>query len=129
MNEIMIGPINGNATQSIVSALTMIKENEETLIRFEKGSYRFLKDGTLEDYFYPSNNTSGRKNVVFPILNIKNLTIDGGGSEFVFCDRIFPFVIQNCENITLKNFSIDFSFPRHCEARLSRRTSVASSLQ
>lgn len=118
MNEIMISPINGNATKSVVSALTMIKEDEKNLIRFEKGSYRFFKDGTLEDYFYPSNNTSGRKNVVFPILNIKNLTIDGGGSEFVFCDRIFPFVIQNCENITLKNFSIDFSFPRHCEAEV-----------
>lgn len=116
MNVISISPLNGNATRSVVSALAMIREDEENLIRFEKGSYCFFRDGTLEGNFYPSNNTSGRKNVVFPILNIKNLTIDGAGSEFIFCDRIFPFIIQNCENITLKNFDIDFSFPRHCEA-------------
>lgn len=116
MNEIIIHNTDGNATPCIADALKNLKADEENTIKFEKGRYEFFGAGTLEENFYPSNNSSGRKNVVFPILNIENLTVDGGNSEFVFCDRIFPFVIQGCKNITLKNFDIDFSFPRHCEA-------------
>lgn len=116
MNVIQVNRVSGNAVPAVRQALSRVRAGEENLIRFEKGSYHFFKDGTFEGDFYPSNNTSGRKNVVFPILGLKNLTLDGAGSEFVFCDRVFPFVVQNCEAVTLKNFDIDFSFPRHCEA-------------
>ena len=91
---------------------------EDDYISFEKGVYRFNREGSYHGTFYPSNNLSGEKDVVFPILEKRNLVVDGNGSKFIFCDRIFPFIVQNCKNVTFRNFSIDFSFPRYCFAEV-----------
>lgn len=94
--------------------------NETALISFEQGVYHFRKEGAYCGNFYPSNNASGEKKVVFPILKKKNLIVDGNGSRFVFDDRVFPFVIQDSENITLRNFTIEFSFPRYYYGTVDR---------
>lgn len=85
---------------------------------FEKGRYDFYSFGTYSGVFYPSNNLSGEKTVVFPMLNLEGIEIDGNGSTFVFHDRIFPFIGQNSNNLVLKNFTIDFSFPRYAHGKV-----------
>ncbi len=114
MKEIRFIPNGKNRTAEIVQALLQAEEN--TTVVFEKGVYDFYKEGTYRGYFFIGCNRCGEKRVVFPLLNKKNVTIDGNGSTFLFHDRIFPFITQNCENVTLKNFSVDFSFPRCLEA-------------
>ena len=101
-------------TRRIVSFLSGVKENAEII--FEKGDYEFSSDGCFEREFFPLNNKSGVKKVVFPVLNAENIVIDGGGSDFIFIDRCFPFIISGCKNVILKNFAVDFSFPRYCES-------------
>ena len=100
---------NNNVSKSVVEMVLASKEFDE--IRFEKGVYHFYSDGCYTDMFCTTNNDSGIKNVVFPILNKKNLTIDGQGSTFVIHEEVYPFIIQNSENITLKNFQIDYACP------------------
>ena len=112
--EIRLTPNGKNRTKEVVDALLHMQSG--TTLVFEKGTYDFYLDGAYRGYFFIGCNRSGEKRVVFPLLNLKNVTIDGNGSSFIFHDRIFPFVTQNCENVTLKNFSIDFSFPRCLEA-------------
>lgn len=114
-NSIQIKQTAENCTVLVRQALASVKSGFENVIEFEKGRYFFHKDGCFVGDFFPSNNASGEKNVVFPILDKSDLVIDGNGSEFVFCDRIFPFILQNAKNVTLRNFDIDFSFPRHCQ--------------
>ena len=46
----------------------------------------------LENYYYISNNRHGLKRVPFPIIGKKNITFDGGGSNFIFHGEIMPFV-------------------------------------
>lgn len=65
----------------------------------------------VEKYYYISNNTHGLKRVAFPICRKRNLTIDGGGTELVFDGELLPFVIEDSQNIVLKNFSIDWNRP------------------
>ncbi len=110
MNFISLNNTEQNMTPTIVSILK--KSNKEVSVQFQKGTYTFDKSGCFEGVFYPSNNKGGLKNVVFPIIEANNIVIDGNGSDFVFCDRIFPFVMKNSKNITIKNFSMDFSFER-----------------
>lgn len=97
-------------TPTVVSALR--KSNTDVSIQFQKGTYTFYKSGCFDGEFYPSNNIGGLKNVVFPIIDANNVVIDGNGSDFIFCDRVFLFVLKNSKNITLKNFTMDFSFER-----------------
>lgn len=48
--------------------------------------------------------------------NLKHVTIDFGGAALCFHGRIVPFVLDNCEDITLKNFSIDYDRPFYSQA-------------
>ncbi|MDO4229026.1 MAG: alpha-1,3-galactosidase B [Capnocytophaga sp.] len=98
-----------------------IKENIEKFhtmqtphyeFRLEKGVYHFYPDGSFEKELYISNHDqTNPKNVAFYLENLKNITIDGNGSTFIFHGTMIPFVLKNCENITLKNFSVDFQLP------------------
>jgi len=110
-NTIYIKPGKNDYTSELVSCL--LYATDDTEIFFEKGEYHFFESGCYNSYFTPVCNRSGDKKVIFPILNRKNIVINGNGSLFVFQDRVFPFVIHNCENITLKNFSVTFSFLRY----------------
>ena len=110
-------PDRRNRTPEIVEALRTVKDG--AVIRFEPGVYDFFADSAFEGYFCPSCNKSGDKKVIFPLLRKKALTLDGGGAEFVFHDRVFPFIVQDSVGITLRNFSIDFSFPRCVTCRVT----------
>ena len=57
-------------------------------------------------FLEPSNNVRGMKRVAFPIFDRKDFVFDGGGKEYVFENGIFPFAVTNCENVTLRNFSM-----------------------
>lgn len=120
MKEITLRPVPGNCTETVRSILQSAENG--TVIRFEKGIYRFYEQGTHTGIFHPSNNASGEKKVVFYLSGKKDLTILGNGAEFRFCQRVFPFLAENCENITLEDFGIDFDFPTYCETAVERVT-------
>lgn len=50
--------------------------------------------------------------------DMKNLTIDGQGSEFVFYGRMIPVSLLRSENCVLKNFSIDFEQPHIAQVQV-----------
>ena len=102
-------PDRRNRTGEIVEALRTAPDG--SVIRFESGIYDFFADDAFSGYFCPSCNKSSDKKVIFPVLRKKNITLDGGGAEFVFHDRVFPFIVQDSVGVTLENFSVDFSFP------------------
>ena len=82
------------------------------IISLEKGVYHFHTEGCFEKELYISNHDQDNpKKVGFYLENLKNVTIDGNGSEFIFHGTMIPFVLKNCENVTLKNFSVDFALP------------------
>ncbi|MBQ4605927.1 MAG: right-handed parallel beta-helix repeat-containing protein [Clostridia bacterium] len=52
---------------------------------------------------------------VFVLRGLKNVTIDLGGAKLVLHGRIMPFAVYDCENITFRNFSIDYDRPFYTE--------------
>ncbi len=56
------------------------------------------------------------KPIAFPILNKKNIIIDGEGAELIFHGELMPFAVDESENILIKNLSIDYNVPFFAEA-------------
>ena len=108
--NIQFHPNGENRTGEIVQAI--LDAPPGSTIRFSKGRYDFYREGAFSWYLTPPCNANSDKQVIFPLIGKKKLTIDGGGSDFLFHDRLFPFSLWQSSEITLKNFSIDFSFPR-----------------
>lgn len=101
-----------NATPTVFKLIHDLKNKKYVTIIFPKGRYDFYEDGSATRTYYISNHDQDNpKKVIFPLEGLKNITIDGQGSEFVFHGRMVPFAIRNAENITLQNFSIDYEHP------------------
>ena len=110
-----------NATPFVVKQLKELAENGGMLC-FEPGTYHFYEDGALSGFFAPSNNLSGTKKVCFPLLDAQNITVDGGGSVFVFHGKAFPFIVSECSDITLKNFTCDTALPSVAAIKITEKT-------
>lgn len=95
-------------------------ENDVTLV-FPKGQYEFYPDCALEAFRAVSNHDNSLKRMAFPLLACKNLTIDGGGSLFMFHGRISPIVLDHASGVVLKNFSIDWKRSFHDELTVVER--------
>jgi len=98
-------------------------------IRFEPGDYHFSPDGAFEKYYYISNNRHGLKRVAIPIVGKKNITIDGGGSRFIFHGEIVPFVVEDSESIVLKNFTVDWERPFYSQGTVLEADSAGVLLE
>ena len=114
MRAINLSAPAGNATPLIVRAL--LDASEGDTIRLNGGVWHFYEDGACERYAAPSNNANGIKKIIFPLIDKRNVAVDGGGATLLFHDRVFPFVVSGCEDVRVENVTIDFSFPRYAVA-------------
>lgn len=109
-------PDGRDSTRALQKALKECRKLGATTLLFPKGRYDFHPAFAEEIYLFISNNDEGLKRVIFPLVGIENLTIDGQGSEFVFHGFASPFLVQESSGITFTDFSVDFSRPFHSEA-------------
>lgn len=100
-----------DATLALREALLKCKDNPGSTLCLGGGELHFRKTYAFEAEFYMSNNDGGHKHITFPIIDFKDLTIDGEGASLIFYGTILPFVIYNSHNITLKNFTVDYPKP------------------
>lgn len=104
-----------NASAAAVQLIEQLRTwsgSSEIVVTFPKGRYDFYEDDAFEREYYISNHDqTNPKKVGFALENLKNITIDGQGSEFIFHGRMVPFALLNSENIKLRNFSVDFELP------------------
>ncbi|ONI46696.1 hypothetical protein AN643_01305, partial [Candidatus Epulonipiscioides saccharophilum] len=99
----------GDFTNYINELLDSVSDG--TYISIEKENYDLRTTYARNELCYISNNDSGVKSLAFALFNKKNIVIDGNGSKLNGIGRILPFYISNCNNITIKNFEIDFQRP------------------
>jgi polygalacturonase len=86
---------------------------EATVIEFPKGRYDF----------WPSRYDDGHAVMIgFDLKQLKNVTVEGNGSEFVFHGNMQIARIDSCENITFRNFSIDWDRPYISQGEIVRAT-------
>ena len=53
----------------------------------------------------------------------RNVTLDFGGATLVMHGKIQPFLIDSCENVTVKNCTVTYDRPHYTEALITERAS------
>lgn len=112
-----------NASPVLQKALAKIKaeykEGEKVILRFPEGRYDFHEKGAaVREYYISNHDQTNPKKVGIALEDMKNLTLDGQGSEFVFHGRMLPVSLLRSENCLLKNFSIDFENPHIAQVKI-----------
>ncbi len=110
--------IAGDATPAVIKRILEADVKPLSEIKFEKGTYHFYSEKGLEEFVHISNHCDVMINTAFPLKDLKNLTIDGQGSIFIFHGIMIPFLVDNSKNITIKNLSIDWNEPFHSEGKI-----------
>nr|WP_319999550.1 right-handed parallel beta-helix repeat-containing protein [uncultured Draconibacterium sp.] len=110
-----------NAIKYFYKALDDLKTDQPKVLVFSTGIYHFYPDGCKTKVYYETNTiNAGPKVCAFHFENVKNLVIDGRGSHLIFHQEIQPFTFDNCENITLKNVTIDWEQPFIAQSEVLR---------
>lgn len=112
-----------NASPVLQKALAKIKaeykEGEKVILRFPEGRYEFHEKGAaVREYYISNHDQTNPKKVGIALEDMKNLTLDGQGSEFVFHGRMLLVSLLRSENCLLKNFSIDFENPHIAQVKI-----------
>lgn len=81
------------------------------IISFPKGRYDF----------YPTNNQD-EVTIGIELTDKKNIVIEGNGSEFIFHGKMQIALVDKCENIQLRNFSVDWDRPLTSQAEIVEAT-------
>lgn len=116
----------GDATEVLQNAIEKVAdyEGEAVTLRLMPGNYNISRDKASRHIYHVSNTTSAEENpdptkhIGLWLRNLKNVTVDGRGASLITHGEMTTFVIDNCENITLKNFTLTAADPSVPEIKI-----------
>lgn len=117
--RIIISVEAGDMTQQLQAALDEAHTyaGEPVVIQLQKGDYHLSRSTSTKRIYYISNTTSEQENpdqtkhIGLWLKGLKEVTIDGGGARLVTHGEMTTFVIDSCERITLRNFTVTAADP------------------
>ena len=107
-----------DCTSAVRAALEHCRRTGVCRLTFPTGCYTFRPELAAEEYLFMSNNDSGLRRIAFLIRDFVDLEIDARGSEFIFHGLIVPFVVMHSARVRIKNVTVDWAVPFHCEGRV-----------
>jgi hypothetical protein len=110
-----------NAVPALKKAIEACKKNGQATLIFPNGRYDFWPEDAERRNYFISNTSSEEecpskvKTIGLLFERMKNLTIEGNGSLFVFHGKMITFALDQCEKIRIQNIGIDFERPSMSE--------------
>lgn len=91
-------------------------------VTLENKVYHVRQDDSFEfEGYYCSNtakideNPNGLRRTAIYLKNKKNIIIDGNGATILVHGKMTPILLDRCENITIKNLTVDYACPTMAE--------------
>lgn len=107
----------------INEALKTVTGNQPKVIIFPRGEFHFYPEQTQKRNYFESNTTDmNPRNCAFLFEGIQNLIIDGKGSRLIFHEQMQPFTFDSCQNVVLRNITIDWDQPLTAQAKVLKVT-------
>ncbi|WP_311327745.1 alpha-1,3-galactosidase-related protein [Capnocytophaga sputigena] len=115
---------------AIIITLTALLFGSCQSVHYLPTTTHYTVNQTIDKELYISNHDqTNPKKVAFYYENLHNVVIDGKGQNLVFHGTILPFVVKNCSNLTLRNFSIDFATPYLRQLQITEVDSLHNSIK
>lgn len=120
-----------DATTRVQEAIAACKDKPGAVLEFQPGRYDFYPDSAVKKVYFISNTSSEKevpdkhKTIGLFFENFKGLTIEGNGAEFIFHGKMITWLFDHCEDITLRNISVDFERPSMSEMTLKTVSATA----
>ncbi len=127
---IVVNHVEGDATASIQQAISEAsrRNGKPVTIKLSPGNYDISRKCSSQHLYHISNTASADENpdqtkhIGLWFRNLKNVTFDGDGAWLVTHGEMTSFVVDNCDNITLKNFTLTSADPSVPEIKILAAT-------
>ena len=103
------------------SIFSQVNDGAKIVLEKNKTYHARQDDSFLLTGYYCSNtakkheNSDGTRKTAIYLKDKKNIEIDGNGASLLVHGKMTPLLFDNCENITLKNLTIDYACPTMAE--------------
>ena len=101
-----------------------VKNNTTITLEKNKTYHVYQDDSFTANGYYCSNtakkdeNPTGLRFSAIYLKSMKDIVIDGNGSEILIHGKMTPILLDECENVTIKNLSIDYACPTMSEFKV-----------
>jgi hypothetical protein len=116
-----------DVTYPLNRLIEAVQNEPDVTLVFPKGQYDFHPENAVEVHRPVANHDNGLKRMGFPLFKCRNITVDGGGSLFMFHGRMVPVTLESVQGATLKDFSIDWIRSFHAELTVVERNEAEKS--
>lgn len=118
-NIIKVSPEKGDMTTKLQVAVEKARSynGKAVVIELQNADYNIHRESSSQILYHISNTASEKENpdqtkhIGLWLKGLKNVTIDGKGAHLVTHGEMTSFVIDQCENITLRNFTVTAADP------------------
>lgn len=118
-NIIKVSPEKGDMTTKLQAAIEKARSynGKTVVIELQNADYNIHRESSSQILYHISNTASEKENpdqtkhIGLWLKGLKNVTIDGKGAHLVTHGEMTSFVIDQCENITLRNFTVTAADP------------------
>lgn len=116
---IRIAPEEGDMTAKIQAAIEQAKgyNGRPVVIELQNANYNIYRNSSSKQLYHISNTTSEQENpdqtkhIGLWMKKLKNVTIDGQGAQLITHGEMTSFVIDQCENIKMRNLTVTAADP------------------
>lgn len=113
--------VDEDQSEAMRRAIQALREAPGSTLKLAKGTYHFRHTGAIHRHFHISNHDQPKWHPVsIPLGDLKDATIDGQGSLFLFHGEVLPILVMDSENITLRGIGIDYAIPHHSQGILTK---------
>ncbi len=101
-----------------------INDGENLTLEKDKVYHVRQEDSFEFEGYYCTNtakrheNPNGLRRTAIFLKDKKNIVIDGNGAKVIVHGKMTPFLFDECENITVKNLTVDYACPTMAEFRV-----------
>lgn len=98
-----------------------IADGDTVVLEKDKVYHVRQDDSFVLDGYYCSNsakqheNPTGRRHTALYLKEKRNVTLDGNGATVLVHGKMTPIIFDKCENITVRNLTIDYACPTMAE--------------
>lgn len=93
------------------------------VLYFPQGRYDFYPyPGLVRDYYESNTEVVNPRRLAILLEELEGVTLDGGGSRFVFHDHIQPITVDRCRDVEIRNLAIDWQVPLGAEVQVTAVT-------
>ena len=109
LKDYMDASSEADAMPAVRAALDECVKMKASRLVLPGDTIRIKPTKAFEEYQYISNNDPSMKRIAFQLQDMENFSIDGNGTVLLFSGHISPFNLERCENISIKDLTIDFT--------------------